>query len=226
MTKKTLSFTEGFKTRLSFYYATLVLSVALTFLIPIFTSSFIDNCIAQKTIFNSFFASLIFLSCAELVVCCIKDAGNVRLSNKIAFRIEYDVADHIKRSEYEQVRKYDDTYLARRINNDSVIIGDYICEKLPYFCMNALLIVLIALYTLFADWTTSILFSAFAVLYLAMYFLLKKRLSARAEKMFDSQAQFFSMLSGQINGILLTKINSWYEEKNAEFKTCYEMSIR
>ena len=211
-----------YKGKLFFYYLIVCITLIIAFFIPIQISGFIDKSIEARTIWNVHLMSLVLVCVAEMVFSSLKDEINIRLSNKISFHLEYIIADKIKHSNYEQVKKYDDAYLAQRMNNDSVIIGDYACEKLPYFVSDVLFIVSILCYLMVIDWVLGCIFIIGTIIYIISYMISNKYLFRFAEKMFEAQARFFSMLSDQFNSVLLIKINSWYEEKNKEFKNVVE----
>ena len=220
MKKHTLKhyYIHNYMGRLSLYYLVLLAYLFISFIIPILISSFIDSSIEARQIFNFNLLFLALFCVAEMIFSSTKDELNIRLSNKISFHIEYFIADHIKHSDYEQIKKYDDAYLAQRINNDAVIVGDYICEKFPYFITDICSIIFILLYLTYIDWMLGCIFIGGTIIYILSYVITNKYLFKLAEKMFDAQASFFAMLSDQFNSILLIKINSWYEEKNKEFK--------
>ena len=203
---------------LSIYYVILACYLFVAFAIPLRISSFIDICVKTGQIFNYNLFLLIGFIITEVGFSILKNDMNIVLSNKIAFHIEYEISDRIKHSKYDEIRKYDDAYLAQRLNNDSCLVGDYICEKLPYFFVDVAFVAIVLLYILKTDFSLGLFFAAAVVLYVLVYVACNKKLYIYAEAMFDVRARFFSMLSSQFNSVLLIKINSWYKEKNEEFK--------
>ncbi len=214
---------------LVFYYIVLVGFLLISFRIPDLISNYIDAVIKEQSVITKSLYTLSLLVVGEFVLLNLKNELNVRLSNKIAFKTEYEISNHVKHAEYKKVQKYDDVYFAQRLNNDSVIVGDFICEKLPYFIFDLIYIVLIMIYSIYTDYKITIIYSVGIVIYLLCYELTKKSIYRLAEKMFDAQAVFFSMLSSQFNNIFLIKINCWFKEKNEEFnrvvKNFYENSL-
>lgn len=198
-------------------YLFLILAYAsLSLIVPFYLSAWLNR-IADR-IFDMRH-TLIFLSVIllEFFLYIAVQVFNVRLSNKIAFRMEYDTLNHIKYVPFSTIRKYNDAYLTQRINNDAVCIGDYLVEKLPFFLSDILLItgtyaVVFSIHT-----QIGILFLLFLCAFAAVYLISKKVLYARRNVMLESQSGFFAMLSNQIFNILLIKLNSWYEEANQEF---------
>lgn len=201
------------------YYFVMISYVSISFYIPIALSRYIDNIIGLQQVMNNSLVIIICLSLLEFITKSLKEEFNIRLSNKLAFNIEYDVSDNIMHADYCKIKKYDDVYLTQRINNDSVILGDFLCEKLPYFITDIITILLITSYVFCVSPSIGLLFVSFFAVYYFIYFISKKAIYKFAEKMFDSQARFFSMLSGQFNSVLLVKLNSWYQEKRDEFKS-------
>lgn len=207
-----------YSVRLAAYYLILAIYTIVAFIIPLKISVFIDEVVYYNSIWSRQLYILFSLSLIELFLSLLKDDLNIQLSNKIAFHIEYEIANKIKHAVYKQVEKYDDAYLAQRINNDSVIVGDFVSEKFPYFIADISLVGIILLYLYRVELVLGILFTVWIIIFFISYIVTKKWLFQYAEKMFDSQADFFAMLSDQFNSILLTKMNAWYEEKNMEFK--------
>lgn len=223
-------FIKPFKLKLALYYFSLLFYVATVFFLPIFIGSFINACISTNSLNVKYLAFLTVLCIAEFVFSLIKDDFNIKLSNQIAFYIEYETADYIKHTDYLQIKKYDDAYLAQRINNDSVVYGDFICEKLPFFIVDLVFVIVVLFYMFYTSWQLGLVFTLAVFLYILMYFFTNRILFTLTGKMFEAQASFFAMLSDQFGTVLLTKINSWYEEKNREFKKntdfFYEKSIK
>jgi ATP-binding cassette subfamily C protein len=208
-----------YKNSLIFYYFILLVCFVIMFYFPISLSDYINICIRTGNILNGKLFFLCILIVLELLFKSIKDYLNICLSNKITFKLEQEVSDYLIHADYMQIKAYDDVYLAQRLNNDSVVIGDYVCEKLPYFAVNIITIIVICFYVFWANTNLGCIFILFLVFHLSLYFLTKRSLFKRAEKMFEAQADFFSMLGNQFNSILMIKIYSLYKEKNAEFKS-------
>lgn len=201
------------------YLVVLVISVILSLFIPFYLSKCIDNIV--NTEWNASIVTYLFtfflVILAELIFYIFMQNGNVRLSNKLAFMIEYDALSHIKFVPFSVIKKYNDTYLTQRINNDAVAIGDYFVEKLPYFVSNILLIAATYVLVFSINLKIGFLFVGFIGVYGLGYFISKKILYERREVMLETQGNFFAMLSNQIFNILTIKINSWYKETNLEF---------
>lgn len=166
----------------------------------------------------------------EFFLNCITNNMNVKLSNKIAFHIEFDTLHHIKYVPYKMIQKYDDAYLTQRINNAAVCIGDYVVEKIPYVISDVLLICLSAVVIAMSDKKVGAALAAVLLIYFAIYFCVKKVLAKRGEIMVEEQSGFFAMLSNQIFNMKSIKVNAWYDETDAEFRNgvtpFYESSIR
>lgn len=178
---------------------------------------------------NLFFVLLPVIG-TEFLLNCITNNMNVKLSNKIAFHIEFDTLHHMKYVPYKIIQKYDDAYLTQRINNAAVCIGDYVVEKVPYVISDIMLIGLSAVAIVRCDRRVGIALVVALLIYFAIYFCVKKALAKRDEIMVEAQSGFFAMLSNQIFNMKTIKVNAWYEETDAEFQKgvtpFYESSIR
>ena len=103
----------------------------LAIYIPFYLSRSIDRILSSNFDggFSKFLISIVVLATLEFLFYYITSNINIKLSNKIAFKIEFDILRHIKFAKYDKIKNYDDVYLTQRINNDSVCVGDFIIEK-------------------------------------------------------------------------------------------------
>lgn len=219
----TVQFVKYIKTFLAdyiLYILVLLLSAGLTIYIPFYLSSCIDNIVnpAWSASIGIYLCTFLIVALTELLFYVLMQNGNVKLSNKIAFQIEYDILSHIKYVPFSVIKKYNDAYLTQRINNDAVTIGDYLVEKLPYFVANILLMIAACIMVFSINVKIGLLFTFSIGIYGLGYFISKSILYKRREVMLETQGNFFAMLSNQIFNILTIKINSWYEETNREFE--------
>lgn len=194
-----------------------LLQISLLVIIPYFLSASIEQLENGEVGISSNLKIFFVLSIFEFLTSIIVNELNVRLSNKIAFQIEYNTMRHIKHAPYISIKNYDDTYLAQRINNDSVIIGDYIVEQLPYFIFDALFVFLIVILTFLTNVLLGFLITTFIILFLTLYLITRKLMYKQGKDMFETQGNFFAMLSNQFLNILSIKVNSWYDETDSEF---------
>lgn len=182
----------------------------------------LGNCInqlEQGNIKSSSELVLFFsLSFIEFFVTIVVYGWNIRLSNKIALQIEYDTMRHIKHVPYLKIKDYDNAYLAQRINNDAVVIGDYLIEQVPYFISNLLFIGFVTGIIFMIHPALGILISAFIILFILLYLLTKRLIYRKGLEMFEAQGNFFAMLSNHFLNILSIKVNTWYDETDQEFE--------
>ncbi|MDR2044696.1 MAG: ABC transporter ATP-binding protein/permease [Clostridium sp.] len=201
-----------------FYLFLRILYTGLFLAIPFYLSYCIDKIFYEAhhsiTFYALFFAAMVL---SEFLLFFITNEYNVKLSNKITFQIEYDTMNHVKHSIYREIAKYHDAYLAQRINNDSVCIGDYLIEKLPDFLTNVFTIVSVAAILFQVHIMLGALSVGLLSLYNLLYFAVRKLLYQYNYEMLEAQSGFFSMLSSQIFNVRLIKLNSWFEETDREF---------
>ncbi|WP_191013442.1 hypothetical protein [Treponema zioleckii] len=89
-------FIKPVKLKLALYYFSLLLYIATVFFLPIFIGSFINACISTSSLNVNQLILLACLCIAEFIFSLIKDDFNIKLSNQIAFFIEYKTTDYIK----------------------------------------------------------------------------------------------------------------------------------
>ena len=218
-TFKAGKYIKNFLSRYILYIIVLQISTGLSLFIPFYLSRCIDNIVNTTWSASSgtYFLTFLLVILVELFFYIFMQEGNVKLSNKMAFMIEYDTLGHIKYVPFSVIKKYNDTYLTQRINNDAVAIGDYYIEKLPYFVSNILLMIATYAMVFSINFKIGFLFIGFFGIYVVGYLVSKKILYRHRNIMVEAQGNFFAMLSNQIFNILTIKINSWYEETNREF---------
>lgn len=206
------------KLQYSIYVLFRLAYIALALYIPYFLSICIDQISTKRfdTISRSF-VLFFLMAFGEFVISWYVNDLNIRLSNKIAFQMEFDTLRYIKFVRYEAIRKYNDTYLTQRINNDAVCIGDFIVEKLPEFCANLSLIIIIIPLLILIDVFLGLLLVTVVAIFFLIYFLSRGIYYCCNKEMLEAQGDFFSMLSNQIFNMLTIKINSWYTETDNEF---------
>ena len=157
------------------------------------------------------------LAVVECVVFLLISEWNIKLSNIVAFQIEFDTLRYIKFVKYKALRKFDNVYLTQRINNDAVMIGDYLVEKIPVFVKNIVLILFLVPIMFYMYVPMGIFLVIFIVVFYGVYFGTKNILYKRNHEMLEAQSKFFSMIDNQIFNMLVIKINAWYKEKDKEF---------
>ncbi|MDD6058734.1 MAG: ABC transporter ATP-binding protein [Clostridiales bacterium] len=194
-----------------------LLQILLLAVIPYILSICVDQLTKDAQQLSPLLAVFFVCTFFELFVSVAVNELNVRLSNKIAFQIEYNTTRHIKRASYQSVNAYDDAYLAQRINNDAVILGDFVVEQLPYFLSDLAFALLITVITFTVSLPLGMLVAVFIVLLVLVYLVTKKIMYTRGQDMLEAQGQFFSMLSSQFLNILSIKMNAWYDETDSEF---------
>lgn len=191
----------------------------LSLVIPYYLSLCVDEILKQEG-WNTVIAMLgkfFVLAVVECVVFLLISEWNIKLSNIVAFQIEFDTLRYIKFVKYKALRKFDNVYLTQRINNDAVMIGDYLVEKIPVFVKNIVLILFLVPIMFYMYVPMGIFLVIFIVVFYGVYFGTKNILYKRNHEMLEAQSKFFSMIDNQIFNMLVIKINAWYKEKDKEF---------
>jgi len=191
----------------------------LYLLIPLYLSYCVDSLFDNTNTHSiSEYAFLFFfLVIVEFVLYFFMNDLNVRLSNKITFQIEFDTMRHVKYAKYEEVNKFNDAYLAQRINNDAVCIGDYVVEKLPGFITDFIIVMSIIIILFRINIVLGLLILGILACFFGVYFFMRKQYYRYNYEMVEAQGNFFSMLSNQIFNVRIIKLNSWYQETDNEF---------
>lgn len=215
------TYLKKYKKEFTIYILLKCIHAVLTLVIPYYLSQCVNLLYNLSGDINIFvpILKLIFLAIFFFVTSWVVNDLNIRLSNKIAFTLEYHTLEYIKYVKYEIIKDYNDTSLTQRINNDSVVLGDFMVEKLPFFLVDLCLIaIILPILFIINPSIIALLFFMLALLSI-FYFAVRKLLYTKNREMLESQENFFGMLSNQIFNILKIKVNSLYTEAGEEFST-------
>lgn len=199
------------------FLAVRLLQVLLALALPILLSRCIDQISGKGEALSISLTWFFALTLLEFISTVVVNEWNVRLSNRIAFQIEFETMRHLKHVPYQAIRGYDDAYLTQRVNNDSVMAADFIVEKLPFFATDLLLIAVMIPMTCRINLRLGLLLIGFVSVYLLSYRLTRGRLSRQGAAMFETRGNFFALLSNQLLNLLVIRVNAWYEETDWEF---------
>lgn len=208
-----------------------ILLISVTLYIPIY----LNTGIAQISSFqidnlSSYFLPLGCLILGEYFLGLLNNDFNIRLSNRIAMQIEFDILKYIKQSEFIELKRYNDAYLTQRINNDAVSLGDFLIEKLPYFALNIISTCIIVPILFALNMLLGFIGIAVIIAFFFIYMVIKKAYYRLNKNMLEAQSNFFSMISNVLYNLLSIKINSWHKETDNLFSNTaykfYETSIK
>ena len=217
-TFSTLHYVKMMQAALAVFVVLNFIAIAIAVFIPYHISNGI-SLLDMTNLSNSlwFFYVLVIVVLLEYVIGIITSNLNIRLSSKTAMQIEFDVLRHIKKSEFVDLGKHSDAHLTQRINNDSVCIGDFIIEKVPYFVNNLITVLLIIPLLFSMSLFLGIIGIVVVVIYFSIYIAVKHMYYRLNKSMLESQNAFFSTMSDVLYNILAIKLNFWYNETDKLF---------
>lgn len=139
------------------------------------------------------------------------------LSNKGMIYLESCLLDKLLHKDYEAIMKHNKIEIAQRINNDSVIIMDFIVSQRPVLGVNFLKLALILLLIGFQSMASSITLLCLTFIFVIVYTGTRKYYEGLNKKMTEAQYTYFGVLGGELLNVFLVKINCWYNRTIERF---------
>lgn len=165
----------------------------------------------SKSFIFKFTIILFLLSLANIVISYINNINMTKLSLKMAFKLNNDLLNHVKKVNILRIQKYDSAYLTQRINNDSNAL-------ITFFINNYLSIFIKGLTCIFSiymigkiDIKLVCVLILFIPLYSAIYVYLKKPLLNNNIIFKEAQGHFFAASNEQLRDIRNIKIDSSFQ---------------
>jgi ABC-type bacteriocin/lantibiotic exporter with double-glycine peptidase domain len=182
--------------------------------------------IKQPIILYNYLFVLLILWVSELILSYILYVIQTKLRNILAFDLNFNILEHVKRLPFTFFKDIDSTYLNQRINSDSFTVTSFVLDNILNLIIR-ILTLLVALYVIFSiNVYISIIFLAILPLYTLAYFIFKKPLYKAGYIYKEEQNKFFAKINEQLYNIKLIKVNSWYEVLSKKLKFSFKFLFR
>lgn len=153
-----------------------------------------------------------------------------KMQNKMGYELNMHVIKHVQRLSLSFLNDKDVAYLNQRINGDSYAIISFCLTTLRDMTLNIILIVAPLFVLLSLNVTITIIMLFFVLLYVAIYYLLKRAIYNAGFAFREGQSRFFASLFEQIEHLMRIKIDSVQSEFNERsarsFSSYYKTAIK
>lgn len=142
---------------------------------------------------------------------------NFKLSNKNMIFLESQVLERLLDKKYESICYRNKIELAQQINNDCVIVSDFIIEKIPTLLVKTfkLILLLVLLSTISFEIFVTVLLTN--LLFVILYLITRKRYKELNIILNEKRMNYFGVLGGELLNIFLVKVNVWNKKTISKF---------
>lgn len=183
--------------------------------IPVKKSFSISNIIFTQNEFYFIVATLLIL---YIISIFIYKHMNFKLSNLSMIYLESAVLKEVLDIDYECISKRNKIEIAQQINNDCVIISDFIIEKIPLLFIKIFKIILVLSLIGIVSLKISVIVLLSALLFLFMYNSQKNKYKRFNIDMNEKRMKYFGVLGSELLNIFLVKANVWNDRTLDKFK--------
>lgn len=199
---------------------------------PILSARLIDSFMSIESINESYKIIFIIalLSICSNIIMYIKDIKKMKAEYELKYYIESIITTSCLETDILDIRKYESSFLANRIDTDTNVISSYLLRNIDSTIYNlcSIILALIVLSQL------NILFSIISIISIPIYILLlkamKEKLYETSEKGKEKRALHLSTITEQIRIIELIKFENLYNESKNRIKntfdSLYEFAIK
>ena len=157
----------------------------------------------------------------ELVIGYLSGLTMASLKTRMAFSMNFDALEHIKRLPYLYLKNTDATYLSNRVNSDTNELASFLVETTLGVVLNILSLAVISVLLLRINSTIALLIVVMVPLYWLLYKAFQKPLFKSVLAAKEVQNKFFSTMNSQLRDFRLHKLNAWYATIAAQLSERY-----
>lgn len=180
---------------------------------PYISGAYIDLLVefVDYSIFIKLIGSFVIINFLELIIVYHQNMVTINLQNEIAFEINFDVIEHMKKIPIQWFNNKNSSYLNQRINSDSNLLSSFIVSNLVSCILNLLTFGIVLFLLCRINFKISLMLIIFIPLYVVCYYSLKKPLYRSNFLYKEKQNEFFSTMNNQFSYIYLIKLNVWFK---------------
>lgn len=186
-----------------------VVALILYITIPHITGKYVDLLIQVKSK-SSIITLIITLSTVlllDIIVSFSKNIIEARLKNKLAFELNFDIVEHLKRMPLSYFGGVNTAYLTKRIYSDAYNVSGFVLENAASAFVHAATLLVILCYVFYINRAVGVCILLLLPLYILISFLFRDSLDKKEYKYKEKRNHFFSTLNEQMDKIKLIKIN-------------------
>ncbi len=184
-----------------------IMLLVLNMYLPFYSGEFIDSLISSSSVDNIKNMSMVilFIMLCITFISIITNILSARLNINIAFLINFNVIEHIKKIDYLFIKQNSSSYLNQRVNEDSNEVSNFVISN-SISTIKTIIGLFIGLYMLIK--TSSSLSTYLFILvpiYIVIYITFKKPIYKHNYNYKNSLNKLFSAVTNQLDNIKIIK---------------------
>lgn len=219
--KLILKYKKNFFLMAIIYIIMNVLTVALPYLNGNYIN-ILTNSIYVKSIYKFSFY-LIFIGLISIVFSYSYSIINSKFLNKVAFKLQTDIIEHLQKIPLLEVSNYDMNYVLKRISDDSNIIINFILNNYIAFILKGALIVIMLIFLYKMNIFIFVTCIFIIPLYISFYILLKRPLYIKNIENKEQANKLFAKLFEKLNNIKEIKAQGTFNENRNDIWIKYNI---
>lgn len=193
--------------------------------LPLVNGELIDI-LTKREMSEKLYLILFVLAFFSLVKVWFSYYSNViytKLYTRTSFDISYLVFNHIKKMPIDFFYNKNSGYINQRINSDSSVISEFVLLKITNLILNFISMILSGIILFFINYKIGIILIVLIPLYIALYFMFKKRLYNLNYSYKEMQSNYYGEINSQLENVRLAKINVLYDLFNKKTRDAFEI---
>ncbi len=222
-----ISFTQKYfksKSILLLYVFLAIITGTLPLATNYILGSIIDSINTSSNISNIYNLCYIFIgiSIFMIIAKAIKEILYTKLQVSVAFDMNKQALEHVKRLPISFFKNVDTIYLNQRINNDVNNIVTFFINIISDTITNVFVIGITLFLLISINKLIICIFILLIVFYILLYTVMKKRIYDYNFKMQESQSQLFSKLNEQISNVKFLKLHILFDVLKDRLEKAYD----
>jgi len=206
----------SYKYKLTIFVIISLVTTSIGIILPFVSGSFLNNLLVgdDRGIILRFCIVFGVLSFAKILIGFITAILRTKIHNRLSFNLNRDSITQIQGQSLYYINQQDNSYLNQRLYQDSNNLMGFSIGVLQSITTNLALFIIPFVILMNINWHVTMLMGGFLMLYVALYFALRKPLYSASFGFKETQAKLISKLYEQLKFAKTIKINSIKHEIN------------
>ena len=186
--------TKKNKLQLSIFFIINIFVWMINIFIYSLMGNYIDLLINESSIKNVYYFSvyILTLTLIFLVVGYINNMLQIKLTTRIAYNINFKLADTLKKAIFDEISSMDPNYLSQKIYSDSSTIATFFITNITSIIIQILNVITILILIFKIDAKMALVILLFIPVYVITYIKFKAPLYEKGFTLKEKQSDFFS----------------------------------
>lgn len=213
MLKFCFSYLKKYKINLLLYLLCVYLLSILTVINPIISGQLIDI-ITKSSNFECLLFFCIILSLSQIISIIAKYISGkkyIRIQTKSAYDMNLRLIQHVQLTPLKKIEALNPAEMTQQINNDSNAVMTFVLNLMSEFPCNLFTTIFSMIILVTLNWKLSVILFLVCIIYILIYFILRKKIYRMSYMIKQQQVSFFAVLLLQLKNIKFIKIHSLFE---------------